>query len=68
MNKEQAILLYKYIRRGIETTPTTGAEWNGLQAPLSMIEAAANGLITIDVKPADTALQKADETVEQPTG
>lgn len=54
MNQQQAAALVMYLQRAIGIIPTTGAEWTTLEPALKIVEAVANGRMTLNpeqVKP-----------------
>lgn len=51
MDRHTAIALATYLQRGVGIIPTTLAEANVLQGALASIQAVANGLVTMEVKP-----------------
>lgn len=61
MNRNQAIALVMYMQRAHPIIPTTGAEYASLQGALSLIEAVANGLVTIEVKPIEASPPAGEE-------
>lgn len=59
LDQKQAMALIMYLQRAYAIIPTTGAEWTSLSAAVSAIEAVANGVATMDVKPVTTVNSEA---------
>lgn len=59
MDRQTAMVLAAYIQRGFGIIPTTLAEAQVLQGALASIQAVANGVAVMDVKPAGEPVQSA---------
>lgn len=57
MNRQNATALLVYIQKSSGVIPTTLAETSMMNGALATIEAVANGLVTIDVKPVGASVE-----------